>query len=1190
MVAAATLEAPLRRRDRPGAARVACAPVSPAALALTGGCLGLWVLAACGTASWDALLAPGGSGRPTVWKSIGQKVPELVRDPRWDRARFHLMTVIIWSHWVGKWGLQTTKAGWVVLNWAFAVHVIGFIFLSGAFSTRYAMKVQERGWKECVPVLWNCLDVFLVYLTFSWLRGVVSISMDSSHPSAHWIMTQTLKGTFAFHQAPWYLSALIMWRLSAFLHWRVPGMLVLSLLIGALCPYEALNKAHDPFAIREVMHYLPFFTLGILCGQERLEQMIDLCGKWRAVVGLVVLAGLAAVICIPLGPMFDDPTLRWVLLKKVDASRSRIRPMWRSWKFPPRPQPDRDVFNAGLDCFDLEVGDQLDNARQVDAEATDDYHKQVKLTRVKKTIEYYNSAQSMMELPILTVLVGIYDFHLLHPMLGDPVKASDGDEVPKKTPKLDKLLSKETSLIGQCSGKLLVSMKAWRRGGGDRGPWRVLDMMRVRVEDPGVMRFAWSQTLRLAGAVFRRYETKCSSKPYDMHILSISGATSAEKAPCIDRLMAADDDDLDLHSRGVRQLFVTKSALEPVECRSLSRADFATHAFSTDAIERPKKKAVSSTMEEAVHSPLVGLLRAQQHGNDGQREQPEAASTDAPALVSSPAAAARGGAPIGGVEVGGAVVPSGERRGLFDDACSRAVSECMDLLPTESPMMDHYRRSGLNPYFLGKNKWMHAAADLKGSALADGEIERATEDFKQLWGSVVDTDVYEEARALWVQQMAAKERDEGEPNRFVQQWGYGSVVSPITSAEFCEHIRDTEGWPPDADITDVNNQQSRVTADLSVNFDAAKGGGGEGKFKIVQRGFEHVLSQMQRDRVESADVMFMVEGTTMQDKGGFSRLLIQVIGSCFNPVVFDFARHQSERATLAHEKPLTFPCRAFVEERPCRVSDKFMAAHAQTSDEFVRERCKLFSFMELFDVEWDPVDVDGTLLRVELKSATSLGCLWKAGLTKALGAKSAQRDCATASSFTKMKTDDPPNPAPKPVPKPKAKGTPRAAGRPSEGKAVLVDDEMDMVEDEEMDIARGDGMDELLLTWELWEEVTEPSESGYLYLGLRQAVGQQHAVPRCAYDALAAKYRIKTAANIMLRRRMRKYEQELKNLRHVMTTKSTRIHAMVTAPFFSCPCQLHRAVARPEWLTDFDARLRRRVVQLIRDRAGGHPS
>jgi len=266
-------------------------------------------------------LASSGS---SIWRALGQKAAENAqlpstptRDPRWDRARFHLMTVIIWSHWVGKWGLQTTKAGWVVLNWAFAVHVIGFIFLSGAFSTRYAMKVQERGWKECVPVLWNCLDVFLVYLIFSWLRGLVSITMESAYPmTISGVIIQTLKGTFAFHQAPWYLSALIMWRLSAFLHWRVPGMLIISLLIGALCPYEALNKAHDPFAIREVMHYLPFFTVGILCGQERLEQVIDLCGKWRAAVGLAALVSLAIVICIPLGQVFDDPTLRWVMLKK----------------------------------------------------------------------------------------------------------------------------------------------------------------------------------------------------------------------------------------------------------------------------------------------------------------------------------------------------------------------------------------------------------------------------------------------------------------------------------------------------------------------------------------------------------------------------------------------------------------------------------------------------------------------------------------------------------------------------------------------------------------------------------------------------------------------------------------------------------------------------------------------------------
>jgi len=239
------------------------------------------------------------------------------RDPRWDRVRFHLMTIIIWTHWVGKWGMEKTKAGWVVLNWGFAVHVVSFVFLSGVLSTRYALKAQERGMKEYLHVAWNCLDVFLVYLIFSWLRGLVALALMEQHLGFHGIVVEVLRGTFMFHQAPWYLSALIVWRLSVFLLWRLPGMLVVALCIGAFCPYKALQAAQDPFAIREVMHYLPFFALGLLCGQDRLERIIGFCGRRRAAVaGAVFLLALAATIAIPLGPLFNDARLRWVMLKK----------------------------------------------------------------------------------------------------------------------------------------------------------------------------------------------------------------------------------------------------------------------------------------------------------------------------------------------------------------------------------------------------------------------------------------------------------------------------------------------------------------------------------------------------------------------------------------------------------------------------------------------------------------------------------------------------------------------------------------------------------------------------------------------------------------------------------------------------------------------------------------------------------
>eukprot|EP00959_Pyramimonas_sp_CCMP1952_P237675 4966622-Pyramimonas_sp.AAC.1 len=66
-----------------------------------------------------------------------------------------------------------------------------------------------------------------------------------------------------------------------------------------------------------------------------------------------------------------------------------------------------------------------------------------------------------------------------------------------------------------------------------------------------------------------------------MHVLSITESTAAEISTCIDRLLAADDDELDPYSRGIRGLF-TKEELASKECQVLLRSDFMTHAFSTD--------------------------------------------------------------------------------------------------------------------------------------------------------------------------------------------------------------------------------------------------------------------------------------------------------------------------------------------------------------------------------------------------------------------------------------------------------------------------------------------------------------------------------------------------------------------------------------------------------------------------------
>eukprot|EP00959_Pyramimonas_sp_CCMP1952_P356824 7472110-Pyramimonas_sp.AAC.1 len=93
---------------------------------------------------------------------------------------------------------------------------------------------------------------------------------------------------------------------------------------------------------------------------------------------------------------------------------------------------------------------------------------------------------------------------------------------------------------------------------------------------------------------------------------------------------------------------------------------------------------------------------------------------------------------------------------------------------------------------------------------------------------------------------------------------------------------------------------------------------------MIRKGLENVIASMNRSMVQSADVMLMVQGRMISDSGrDLRRHVIQVVGSCFNPVVFDFVRCGWGRAAHEREEPLTLPCRVYVEERMSRVSEKF---------------------------------------------------------------------------------------------------------------------------------------------------------------------------------------------------------------------------------------------------------------------------
>jgi len=261
-----------------------------------------------------------------LWKWTRQELEDPTRssdrNSQWDRARFHLMTMIIWTHWLGKWGLNHSRAGWAFLSWAFTFHIIGFVFLSGVFTQGYAQHAAARGASGAQRLALRCLDVFLVYVIFSWLRGLVDLSLVAPRPHFGTVIVTVFKGTFMFHQAPWYLAALIIWRLSALLLWWVPAIVVASLVVAAICPYNALASVRDPFAVREVMHYLPYFIMGLVCGRKRLEKAFSYMGTFTPWIGAVVLVAFAIIIWFPLGWLYDDPSIRWMIIKKEVPPKS----------------------------------------------------------------------------------------------------------------------------------------------------------------------------------------------------------------------------------------------------------------------------------------------------------------------------------------------------------------------------------------------------------------------------------------------------------------------------------------------------------------------------------------------------------------------------------------------------------------------------------------------------------------------------------------------------------------------------------------------------------------------------------------------------------------------------------------------------------------------------------------------------
>lgn len=107
----------------------------------------------------------------------------------------------------------------------------------------------------------------------------------------------------------------------------------------------------------------------------------------------------------------------------------------------------------------------------------------------------------------------------------------------------------------------------------------------------------------------------------------------------------------------------------------------------------------------------------------------------------------------------------------------------------------HEPRRGLNPYMLQCSRHLQAVKAAKGSALPPEEVARTREEFRRMWASVGQAEVFTEAYEEW-RHTARQDGARDEVPKYNLVWGGGCHTTPITAPELNEFVQKV-GWPTD---------------------------------------------------------------------------------------------------------------------------------------------------------------------------------------------------------------------------------------------------------------------------------------------------------------------------------------------------------------------------------------------------------
>lgn len=685
----------------------------------------------------------------------------------------------------------------------------------------------------------------------------------------------------------------------------------------------------------------------------------------------------------------------------------------------------RCVHGLGLDAFQFaQSGNATEPSCDIDdAAATEAYHELVNKSRLQKTQAYFANPRSMHELVVYCAILAAADENLLYPFMHDCLQ----DDTTGAS-KMEMLLHPMESKVGVCFRSLYDLLAMWTTGGARRRPWCLLDVVGAPMEDSEFLVWVRSQVLRLAAALFRRYECRLSGWPFKLFKLVCSAFSADEKQQVISDLIGARKEWLDTYSLGIRTKYPSAEALMSEACLATLANDFERHGHSIAQIERlnaeltrghnpraPARNFASTASSSVLRQACVVHRRrggedplAPQHFTAQAKHErlvcnscvlplvAAAAPCDAPVLTSvAPPVAAIAG-PLGGgapsqalvaetspgqlVELPGPHVAFGQTVVVQRNNPSKLFEA------QEGPEQQPSSRRGLSPYMLEKNKHLSAAKQALGRPMTPAEQQEATAAFKALWAKM-DQGVFRETYSHWRAAPSAREVA-AEMRPYMPSWGGGCSATPLTKFELHKHIRE-RGWPSDQDLLNLGSEL-KVACDEGDDFSATAGYNlwGIGRlprnvdrnmvdrvqFNLCEKGLFNVLeTRIGKEVADSGRAMLMITGPSLAQPGRKERSMCLVSGTCYSPKVWDATCLQFESKDMATAPELQLPCWVRVGVRECLVSNRFMAIDMRTSDEFILDLTQRMLSMEVHLVNYTVAEREGTLLwsRVDSVEATA---------------------------------------------------------------------------------------------------------------------------------------------------------------------------------------------------------------------------